>query len=186
VTSLGWIAFLSVLLTAILYNGRRPQMSCLRGHLHSPSTCSTTHAIPFVSSVDAPLAAAHSPFFSDTGDRPYKCQYCGDQFARRSAVWYHIAPILLTLCFLVTFYRDTSTNVTQTKNHYLLPVFVKKGRSRLLVPLPQNKSAISVFRQILLVMVVIHVVSFLFTSQRLSIFNNLFKKKKKFSEMRST
>jgi hypothetical protein len=31
--------------------------------------------------------------FSDTGDRPYKCQFCGDQFARRCAISDHLAPI---------------------------------------------------------------------------------------------
>jgi hypothetical protein len=59
----------------------------------------------------------------------------------------------------VTFYRDTSTNVTQTKNHCHRPVLAKKGPSRLHEQLPQNRSATSVFRQTLLAMVVIHVVS---------------------------
>lgn len=65
----------------------------------------------------------------------------------------------LNLSLLVTFYPDTSTNVTQMKNHYLLQVFVGK-----VLPLPreqlhQNKSATSVFRQTLLVMVLTLAVS---------------------------
>ena len=112
----------------------------------------------------------HLLCFSDTGDRPYKCQFCGDQFARRSAVLYHLAPISQPFV-LATFYRDTSTNVTQTKNHYPLPVFVKKGLFQLREPPPQNKSATSVSRRTLLAMAPIHVVGLFSLLSTCSIIN---------------
>jgi len=63
-------------------------------NLHPSPACRKTHAITYVSlcSTGAGLPLHHlrlrsrSPMLTpspDTGDRPYKCQYCGDQFARR-------------------------------------------------------------------------------------------------------
>jgi hypothetical protein len=95
--------------------------------------------------------------FLDTGDRPYKCQYCGDQFARRCAL---VSPCSNppNTHVLVTSYRDTSTNVTQMKSLCPLPAFEEKGLPRLHEPQPQNKSATSVFRQTFLAMGLILVV----------------------------
>ena len=58
-------------------------MPSMRGHIHPPTACSPPYAFPCVQ-----LSPQHPQLtlFLDTGDRPYKCQYCGDQFARRSAV----------------------------------------------------------------------------------------------------
>ena len=192
------IFLLQICLTCPSYNGRRPQMSSLRGHLYPPSTCSTTHAIPFVLPYYVSLML-HLPsltifffffFFTDTGDRPYKCQFCGDQFARRFAAVFisyfgSNTPLTCLSCLLVTFYLDTSINVTQTKNHYLLvrAFVVKKDRSQLLERLLQNKYAISVSKQTLLAMDVIHVVSSFFLCF-LFLFNNNIKKS--FSKMRSS
>ena len=140
-------------LTAIYY-GRRPQMSCLRGHIHPPSTCRPTHAFPCVRCL---CSTPSLTFVSDTGDRPYKCQYCGDQFARRCAPCFVLLQSPNSV-LSVTSYQDTLTNVTQTKNRCPLRVLVKKVLFRLHGPLPQNRSVTSVFRQTLLAMVPILVV----------------------------
>lgn len=85
------------------HNGWGSQVSSLPGNFHSSSTCRSTYAFPYVHDTNLPHfphQTPHTPTRSspphtsaisnqfllptDTGDRPYKCQHCGDQFARRS------------------------------------------------------------------------------------------------------
>jgi hypothetical protein len=50
----------------------------------SPDTCDpVSHSAPLLPPRSAP---------TDTGDRPYKCQHCGDQFARRSVLLHLPSP----------------------------------------------------------------------------------------------
>lgn len=64
-------------------------MSRLQCYFHSSSTCRTPYEIPYV-----PSSLASPSFLkdhhADTGDRPYKCQHCGDQFARSDLLSRHV------------------------------------------------------------------------------------------------
>ena len=71
--------------TAANNHGRGSQVLGVPGNFYSSSTCLPTYAIPYATPstlLPAPLIPLRIP--TDTGDRPYKCQHCGDQFARRS------------------------------------------------------------------------------------------------------
>ncbi|KAG8212882.1 hypothetical protein J3R82DRAFT_11215 [Butyriboletus roseoflavus] len=66
-------------------------MSRLPGNFYPSSACSTAHAISCVFTLPLPPPARALTHLSpDTGDRPYKCQYCGDQFARSDLLARHI------------------------------------------------------------------------------------------------
>ncbi|KAF8987049.1 hypothetical protein BDQ17DRAFT_1435876 [Cyathus striatus] len=70
------------------------------GYFYSSSTCCQAYAIPYVSPLRlhcssptvAPSTTSSSPAppSPHTGDRPYKCQYCGDQFARSDLLSRHV------------------------------------------------------------------------------------------------
>jgi hypothetical protein len=85
-------------------NGWRPQMLSLPSNIYSPPACCPPYAIAYVffeilvcwslydsTGPDSTCCSMCSKFFlsTDTGDRPYKCQYCGDQFARR-----YVSPVV--------------------------------------------------------------------------------------------
>ncbi|KAI0058786.1 hypothetical protein BV25DRAFT_1901997 [Artomyces pyxidatus] len=92
-------------------NGWRPQVSRMPGYLHKTPARRKTYALPYVpsplsrsASTDVAMEptppkrlpqstapSSHSfPRFPDTGDRPYKCQHCGDQFARSDLLSRHV------------------------------------------------------------------------------------------------
>lgn len=91
-------------------------MSSMPSNVHSPSACSTAHAITYVPTL--PLHPIHSLTRRkpDTGDRPYKCQYCGDQFARRYASLHFPLSNHLIPWLLATFSLATSINATPTRS----------------------------------------------------------------------
>ena len=64
-------------------------MPRLQRNLHSSSTCSSPHEISSVSLSSLSPLDPFSPH-TDTGDRPYKCQHCGDQFARSDLLSRHV------------------------------------------------------------------------------------------------
>jgi len=73
-------------------NGWRSQMPRLQRNFYSSSACSTPHEISSVlSDFFAHLPRPpNPPKHTDTGDRPYKCQHCGDQFARSDLLSRHV------------------------------------------------------------------------------------------------
>ena len=64
-------------------------MSRLQCYLHSSSTCRSPYEIPYVPSPLHLSTFLKNPH-TDTGDRPYKCQHCGDQFARSDLLSRHV------------------------------------------------------------------------------------------------
>ena len=64
-------------------------MPRLQRNFHSSSACGPAHEIPSVSFTRTCLNLTH-PKTIDTGDRPYKCQHCGDQFARSDLLSRHV------------------------------------------------------------------------------------------------
>jgi hypothetical protein len=104
-------------------------MSCLRVHFYTPTACRATHAFSsvFPRSFRNDLLTFRFVFsllyFAlpcfvicvmavDTGDRPYKCTHCGDQFARRcvrpsiclTSPHHHPLSSLLCQSMILTYY----------------------------------------------------------------------------------
>ena len=80
---------------------------------------------------------------TDTGDRPYKCQHCGDQFARRSVLPSPAAPLISNpfLFLAATSFRDISTSAIPTKNPWFRRPLLHAARAHLLPagrPLPSK------------------------------------------------
>ena len=98
-------------------------MSSLSGYFHPASTCCASYAITYVFTflvlvrllgallhnpelidLDPPLlprlyirVSKHNQLTyhsTDTGDRPYKCLHCGDQFARRYYLYHLFRPLI--------------------------------------------------------------------------------------------
>jgi hypothetical protein len=88
----------------------------------------------------------------DTGDRPYKCLYCGDQFARRYAMPCLRLPSrsssIPAICF-----PAIVTSATQTKSPFPPPAPVAGAPPPLRVQPPRNRPAISVSSPVFRVMV---------------------------------
>jgi hypothetical protein len=106
---------------------------------------------------------------TDTGDRPYKCQHCGDQFARRSVLHLPspVAPLIsispispLCSSSQAISSRDMSTNATPTRNLSFLPLRLAARAPLLTVgPPPRSKLVTNVSSPLCLVMEPILVVS---------------------------
>ena len=140
----------------------------------SLDTCALVSSLPCLHwsrPSNAPLFPSHlSPFFlphpcsPDTGDRPYKCQHCGDQFARRyflplsrpspdapfprppaSSSSMPIADSLFHPCHTAIFSPAISTNVTLTRNlSSPPPQIAARALPPPVAPPPPNRPATSV------------------------------------------
>jgi len=140
-------------------------MFCVPGDVYSSTTCSAPHAIALVFvSCYFPVERSSPPHLclaltlpSDTGDRPYQCLYCGDQFARRSVALSLFIPTNQSTMSTAIFFQDTSTNVTPTRG--LTPPLLPARRVPLPpAPLPQNRPATSVSSPVSPVTAPIHAV----------------------------